>query len=283
MTQQTKSPRSWRRRILRLLLILLIPYVGILVLLLFLERKLIFFPTTAKKSWVSAPDSIHAEDVTLTISKGVSIHAWWCSPKDWTVEKGAMLFCHGNAGNLSHRGDRIRLFHEHLGLAVMIFDYPGYGKSTGKPSEKGCYESAEVARDWILEKGIAPEKIIFAGTSLGGGVAIEMATRHPCRALVSVSTFTSIPDMAAKQFPWLPSRPFIRNRFENLKKIEKCEAPLFLAHGTSDSLIPFEMGETLFATAREPKVFHTMQGKDHNDAPDESFYQDLKKFLNSLD
>lgn len=261
---------------------LLAIYGGLIVVLMIFETKFIFHPTTQSQGWREAPTSIHAEDVTWPLPNGNTIHGWWCKPEGWTPDKGAMIYCHGNAGNLSHRAEKIRLFHRSLGKAVLIFDYPGYGKSTGKPNEQGCYDAAEAAFQWLTEQQqVKPESVVIAGTSLGGGVAIELAIRHPHRALLLVSTFTSIPDMASKQFPWLPLKPFIRNRFENLDKIVNCKSPIFFAHGTADTLIPFQMSETLFNSATARKQLYRMTDLNHNDPPDEGFYLAFNSFLNS--
>src|SRR5262249_23613263 len=148
--------------------------------------------------------------------------------------RGTVLYCHGNAGNLSHRGEGVLRWHQLLGQSVLIFDYPGYGRSEGKPSEAGCYAAADAAYAWLTEtKKVLPQDLLIYAGSLGGGVAVALASRRPHRALVLVGTFTSIPDMAQRQFPWLPARWLVRNRFDNLGKIGRCTRPVFLAHGTA--------------------------------------------------
>jgi len=245
----------------------------------FLEAKLIFFPTRAEEEWLAPPNE-RVQEVELTASAGSRINTWWCPTKEWEPAHGATLYCHGNAGNLSHRANSITRWQQQMGQAVLIFDYPGYGKSTGKPSELGCYSAAAAAHDWLTQMQRVPaERVLLYGGSLGGAVAIELASRGPYRALVLVSTFTSIPDMAREHYPLLPVRWLIRNRFENLAKIGKCRKPLFIAHGTADSLIPFAHGERLFAAASEPKLFFPMQGYDHNHAPGPEFYRALSEFL----
>jgi len=278
----TEAPkqRTWLRRVRRLVLLLGGVYLGVLIVLLALERWLIFHPTTYADGWVEPPSAIHAEDVWLSLDDGVRIHAWWCPSEGWQPSHGAVLYAHGNAGNLSHRGEGVRLWQKEIRTGVLIFDYPGYGRSTGKPSEASCYAAADAAYDWLVrEKGVAPEKIILHGGSLGGGVAVELATRRRYRALILVSTFTSIPDMGAKLFPWLPTRWFIRNRFESLDKIARTEGRVFIAHGTADSFIPFTMGEQLFAAAPEPKAFLPLVGHDHNDGAGTEFFTAVARFL----
>jgi len=280
VTQPAVKQRSWKRIIARLLAFAVVAYLGAFIVLLSLERKFIFFPTTADEHWSPAPTKINAEDVNFTLTSGDTIHAWWCVPDGWKPERGAMLYLHGNAGNLSHRGESIRRFHQKLEIAVLIIDYPGYGKSTGKPDEESCYEAADLAYDWIVkDKQVPAEQVILYGGSLGGGVALELAHRREHRALILVATFTSIPDMAAHRMPWFPSRPFLRTRFDNLDKIGKCNKPIFMAHGTGDRVIPFEHGERLYEAANDPKRFLTLAGFDHNHTPPVDFYDELKRFL----
>jgi fermentation-respiration switch protein FrsA (DUF1100 family) len=245
----------------------------------FLEAKMIFFPTRASDDWLDPPNE-RVQNVELPAGDGSKIHAWWCPTKDWEPAQGATLYCHGNAGNLSHRANSIPRWQDQLGQAVLIFDYPGYGKSTGKPSETGCYRAADAVYDWLTQRQQVPaERTLLYGGSLGGAVAIDLASRRPYRALVLVSTFTSIPDMAHEYYPWLPIRWLIRNRFENLAKIGKCRKPLFMAHGTADRLIPFAHGERLFAAAPEPKRFFPLEGYDHQHTPGPEFYRALRDFL----
>ncbi len=246
----------------------------------FIERRLLFRPVSAARSWVEPPSALHAQDVFLPISKSVTIHAWWCVPDGWLPENGVVLYSHGNAGNLSHRAEGVGRWLSLLGRAVLLYDYPGYGKSTGKPGEPGCYAAGEAGLEWISrEAGVSPEQILLYGGSLGGAIAIELATRRPHRALVSVSAFTSVPDMAKKQYPWLPAGPFLRHRFDNLSKIGRCRGRVFLAHGTADRYVPFSMGERLFAAAPAPKRFFPMIDHDHYHSPGPDFYVELRRFL----
>jgi fermentation-respiration switch protein FrsA (DUF1100 family) len=269
-----------RHRLLRAVVALSYAYLGVLLVLLSLENRFLFHPTTAAESWEAPPPGLAVEDVEVTAADGNRVHMWWSQPPGWTPEKGALLYCHGNAGNLSHRGPQLIRFQQALGVATLIFDYPGYGKSGGRPSEAGLYASGEAAYRWLTEKrGVAGEKVILYGGSLGGAVALELATRHPHRAVVTVAAFTSFPDMASLRFPWLPVRWLVRNRLDNLKKIATLDTPAFLAHGTADRLVPFTQGQRLFAAAKGPKRFFPMEGYDHNHTPGPDFYVELKRFL----
>ncbi|MBI3408891.1 MAG: alpha/beta hydrolase [Planctomycetes bacterium] len=261
--------RSWR-----VLRVFLCAYLGVILVLSFLENRLVFRPSNAQE-W-AAPPSSEIQDVHLTSADGTKIHAWWC-PCD---EPGAILYCHGNAGNLSHRGRSILKMRDLLNAGVLIFDYPGYGKSDGNPTEEGCYLAAEAAYDWLVgEMKIDPNQILLYGGSLGGGVAVHIASRRPHRALVLAKTFTSAPDVAGRAYPWLPVHWVMRNRFDNLARIKECRQPVFIGHGTADRLIPFAQGRRLFEAANEPKRFCTLNGSGHDDPLPKEFFQELKEFL----
>ena len=269
-----ERPRSWPRRLLRFLALAACVYLGVILVLAIFENWLVYFPTSAQ-DWIPPP-SAEIKDIELTSADGTRIHAWW-----WPVagSNGAIVYCHGNAGNLSSRGPTLKKIRDALGESVLIFDYPGYGKSGGKPSEKGCYQAADAAYDWLLKQNIDPEKVVIYGGSLGGGVAVDLASRKKHRALVLTKSFTSLPDVGQHLHPWLPVRWLMRNRFDNLGKIGGITSPVFIAHGTADSLVPFEQGQRLFAAANEPKQFMQVNGGDHNDPLPAEFFQNLQAFL----
>jgi fermentation-respiration switch protein FrsA (DUF1100 family) len=276
--------RSWKRRMARRVVFGAYGYVGVLLVLLALENWFLFHPSPAAGSWEPPPDGMPVEDVRLTGADGTSLHAWWTAPDGWQPAQGAVLYCHGNAGNLSHRGYDLRGWRGQMNLAVLIFDYPGYGHSGGKPTEAGCYAAGEAAYDWLTrERHVPGERILLYGGSLGGAVATDLASRRPHRALVLVSAFTSFPDMAQKQFPWLPGRWLVRNQFDNLGKIARCRGPVVVAHGTEDGLVPFAQGERLFAAAREPKLFVPRLGVGHTDGSDPDLFAALRRFLQQVE
>jgi fermentation-respiration switch protein FrsA (DUF1100 family) len=243
-------------------------------------NRFLFRPVLHTHDWVEPPVGLPVEDVGLTGADGRRLHAWWTTPDGWHPSQGALLYCHGNAGNLSHRGEGVRRWRDLMGQAVLIFDYPGYGRSEGQPCETGCYASGDAAYDYLVAvQKVPPERILLYGGSLGAAVAIDLASRRPHRALVLVSGFTSLRDMARRLYPWLPIRWFLPSCFDNLAKIARCSGPVFIAHGTADHLVPFEQGERLFAAAREPKAFFPMAGYDHNHSPGPDFYVALREFL----
>jgi fermentation-respiration switch protein FrsA (DUF1100 family) len=228
----------------------------------FIERRLVFRPSTAVAAWEKPVDP-DTRDVNFVAADGSLIHAWWLPPTDPSA--GAVLLAHGNGGNLSHRGQLASDLRRTLGAGVLLFDYPGYGKSTGRPSEAGCYAAGEAAYQWLAREAMVPaNRVVLMGESLGGGTAVELATRHDHRALVLVFTFTSIPVVAKVHYRWVPTRLLMRTRFDNLSKIGRCRRPVFIAHGTADQVVPFAHGEALFTAANEPKAFLRLDGVDHD-------------------
>jgi pimeloyl-ACP methyl ester carboxylesterase len=228
--------------------------------LLALEDSLVYMATPASSSW-SEPRDLVKEDVELHSADGTRLHAWWCPVKD---SRGAVLFCHGQQGNLSHRAWLVPRL-QRLGASVLIFDYPGFGRSEGSPSEAGCYAAADAAYDWLVdEQKVSPCEILIIGKSLGGGIACDLAARRPSRGLVLCMTFTSLPDVAQRLLPVVPASWLMRNRFNNLDKIGQCKGPVFIAHGTRDFKIPPSQAERLFEAAPGPKRYFAMEGLGHS-------------------
>lgn len=279
-TAETPAPkRTWWAAIRRRLYLYGGIYLGVFLVLLWLENSFLFRPTTFAEGWYGPPTGLDVEDITLTTADGNTIHAWWTTPPDWTPERGAILYSHGNAGNLSGRGNSVQVYCNR-GHAVLIYDYPGYGKSTGKPTEKSIYAAGEACYQWLTAtKQIPGKAITLYGGSLGGAVATDLATRHPARALVLVSTFTSFPDMAQKTFPFFPTRWFVSNQLRTEEKLAKVSCPVFITHGTADRTIPFWMGERLYAAAKEPKEFLPIPDGNHNDGVGSEFFARLRAFL----
>ena len=260
------APESWGRwllrRVRRWAVLLLITYLGIVIVFWFLERRLVFQADSAEAVWLKAEDE-RSQDVSFASSDGNTIHARWIPPE--TPLHGAVLVAHGNGGNITHRGKFAAELRKTLGAGVLLFDYPGYGKSSGTPTEESCYASGEAAYKWLTdEQKIAANRVILGGESLGGGTAVELATKHEHRALVLVFTFTSLPDAAKYHYPFLPVHTLMRTRFDNLAKIGRCRRPVFVIHGTDDRVVPFRHSEQLFAAANEPKEFVRLDGKGHD-------------------
>jgi pimeloyl-ACP methyl ester carboxylesterase len=273
------KPQGWWPAIRKRLVLYGGLYLGVLLVLLWLENWFLYHPTRAADGWEAPPEDLRIQEATFPSDDGSTIHAWWTEPPGWTPAQGALLFSHGNAGNLSQRGWSVKVYRDQ-GHAVLIYDYPGYGKSTGKPSEKGIYAAGEAAYRWLTETKQIPDRTItLYGGSLGGAVATHLAARHPARVLVLVAAFTSFPDMAQRQFPIFPARWLVSNQMNNLGKMPSVQCPVFIAHGTADGLVPFSMAERLYAAAPEPKYLFPIPNGDHSDGVGADFFMRLRAFL----
>lgn len=222
-------------------------------------------------------------DVWVQASDGVKLNAWFYPGGTNAARCRVVLVCHGNGGNISHRLDLCRALLG-TGAGVFLLDYRGYGRSGGRPSESGTYLDAQAAYHWLRENGFAPENILVYGESLGGAVAAELALREKVGGLILQSAFTSVPDLGAELFPWLPVRWLSRIRYDTLQKLPRVTAPVLVMHSRADTLIPFRHAERNFAAAKDPKLFCELEG-DHNDAIQARapFLGGLEKFLGLIE
>lgn len=247
------------RRLRRLGFIAALTYVAVCLAVYVFQGRMIYFPTAAYER-TPADVGLDYDTVILTADDGVRITAWYV-PADGAM--GTVLFCHGNAGNLSDRLTTLRLLNL-LGCNVLALDYRGYGTSEGKPDEQGTYLDAEAAwRYLVQEAGHSPERVVLLGRSLGGAVAVELATRHQPAALVVESSFTSLADVGQIHYPLLPVRPLCRFRYDSARKVPDIACPKLFIHSTDDELIPLEVGRRLYEAAAEPKQFLETPG-GHN-------------------
>jgi len=232
--------------------------VALLALAYFRQESLVFFPDRHLR-FTPADLGMIFEDVRLETSDGVTVAAWWIPRPNG---RGALIFCHGNAGNMGDRVGKLRLFHD-LGLSVLALEYRGYGASQGRPSEQGTARDMDAAVAHLRDaRGIPLDRTVFYGESLGGAVAIEAATRWLPAALVAESTFTSARAMARHHYPFVPPA-LVRVRYDSLSRVRGLTCPKLFLHGPADTIVPFGMGEELFRAAPEPKRFATLVG-DHN-------------------
>jgi fermentation-respiration switch protein FrsA (DUF1100 family) len=223
------------------------------------QPRLLYYPDVPTRELTATPGRIGLdyESVALSTDDGVRLSAWFIPHP---APRATLLFFHGNAGNLSHRLESIRLFHE-LGLAVFIIDYRGYGESEGRPTEAGTYIDATAAWRYLVEtRQIPPQDIVIFGRSLGGAIAAELASRTRPGALILESAFTSVPNMAARLYPWLPVRSISRFRYDTRRALDTIACPVLIIHSREDEVIPFAEGEQLYAHAREPKRFLELRG-----------------------
>ena len=207
-----------------------------------LEKKLIYHPDPFPIELIGS-NKVPFEDAWIQSADGTRIHGWFADHPD---PIGVALFCHGNAGNVVDRGGTLKILNERHQLAVMVFDYRGFGHSEGSPDEKGILADARAARKWLANRtGVQESEIILMGRSLGGAVAVDLAARDGAKALVLASTFGSMPKVAKNAVPMAPTF-LMTQRFNSLKKIKNYEGPLLQSHGDADELIPIAQGRELF-------------------------------------
>jgi len=244
-----------------------------------LERKMIFHPAPFPEgNW--EPHGLAHEDAWFEAEDGTSLHGWFVPHPD---PIGVALFMHGNAGNISSRAQTLHVLNGRHRLSVLAFDYRGYGRSEGKPSERGILQDARAARAWLARRtGVPEQDIILMGRSLGGAVAVDLAAKDGARGLVLASTFTSLPDVGAHHFRWLPTSPLMSLRLNSLSKIRYYSGPLLQSHGDADRVIPYDLGQRLYEAAPGPKRFVTLPGGGHNDPRPETYRIALDEFLASL-
>jgi fermentation-respiration switch protein FrsA (DUF1100 family) len=249
-----------------------------------LERRSLYCPD---RQIIATPAvyRLPFEQLALKTKDGVRIKGWFIPAESRLLASSlVLLFCHGNAGNISHRLDKLQIFHK-MGFSVLLFDYRGYGQSEGVPSEAGTYADADAAYQYLMgTQKIHPSQIILYGESLGCAVATEMARRHAAGALILESPFTSTVEMAKRVFPWLPVRWIIRNRYDNLSKMPEIKMPVLIMHSPQDEIVPFDMGRQLFGAIPGPKAFFELAG-GHNDGFEVTgnrYIQAIASFIRSL-
>ena len=224
------------------------------------------------------------EEVVFHASDHTRLHGWFFPANTNSTRRNlAVLYCHGNGGNISHRLDTCAALLA-AGANVLAFDYRGYGRSEGVPSEQGTYKDAQAAYQWLRQKGFSGPEVIAFGESLGGGVAAELATREEVGGLILQSSFTSIPDMGAELFPWLPVRWMGTIRYDTRSKLPRLRVPVLVMHSAEDELVRIHHGKSNFAAANEPKLFCELRG-DHNNplADARQFIAGVEKLLDLVD
>jgi hypothetical protein len=244
------------------------------------ENSFIYFPPRFPEGF--PPQDLyarHVEEVWLTTLDKVKVNARYLPNP--TSEK-ALLWFHGNAENVGYGLERL-MFYSRVAVNVLAVDYRGYGKSEGSPDEAGVYRDADAAHDYLIqERHIQPKNIVVFGHSLGGAVAIDLASRRDCGGLIVQSSFTSAKDMARRLFR-IPLFEYIpKSQFNSLAKIRRVRAPILIVHGTRDEVVPFSMGQRLFKAAPEPKFFFPVEDAGHNDVVEvggEDLLDHLKSFL----
>jgi uncharacterized protein len=226
-----------------------------------LLHALLYFPARAIASTPAAA-GLEYEDVAIQTADGERLHAWWVQTPAPPI--GHILLCHGNGGNVGDRVEQIALLVA-AGFDVLAFDYRGYGRSSGRPSEEGTYRDARAARDVLLRQpAVDAARVFYLGESLGAAVALELAHAHPPAGLILQSPFTSIRDMARLHYPLIP-RALVPDAYPSLRLIGALDGPLLVLHGERDEIVPPLHGEALYDAATCPKRLEILPGVGHND------------------
>jgi uncharacterized protein len=274
-----------RRNLGRMIMVRVVLWLFILfVMLRWFEYRQVFQPS---RSFENNGQELGRpmEVVSIETADGVVLNAWFF-PADADAPRAdwVWLLCHGNAGNISHRLRHASVLLD-TGAAALLFDYRGYGRSQGRPSEAGTYLDAQAAHAWLGQRGYDPARIMVLGESLGGAVGAELALRETVGGLALVAAFTSVPDMGAELFPWLPVRWLGTIGYRTVDKLAEVQVPVMVIHGPADSLVPFRHAERNYAAIRGPKQLWTIPG-DHNDflhADVSRYAEGLRRFMELLE
>ncbi len=245
----------------------------------FMAGRSLYFPARYPDGFWDLQAPLGARDVWLESADRVRLHGWFVASAGSRL---VTLFLHGNAGNVTHRAAHLREIAA-AGSAVLVLDYRGYGKSAGRVSEQGLYRDAEAAYGHLLHDGHRPEDIVIHGESLGSAVAVDLASRQPCGALVLEASFTAAGDIAGTVLPLIG--PLLVRSFDSRRKIGRVRAPILFIHGAADEIVPLRFGQALFALAPEPKTFWTVPASGHNDIVETAgtaYRQRLRSFYEGL-
>ena len=226
-----------------------------------LLNSLLYFPT---REIDRTPEQAGLDwrDVAIETDDGERLHGWWIGAG--SAPAGHLLLCHGNAGNVADRVLHASLLTA-VGFDVLMFDYRGYGRSSGKPSEQGTYTDARAALACLMRRpGVDASRVIYLGESLGGAVAVELALAHPPAGLVLLSTFASVREMSRVHYPFVPAA-LVPDAYPTLQRIRELRTPLLVVHGEGDEIVPLSQARALFEAAPDPKRLHVVPGAGHND------------------
>lgn len=269
-----------------LVLLLVLGYALLSASVYFSQRGMVYYPV---REMVASPSDIGLdyEEVLFSNALGTELHGWWLPTPE---ARHTLFFCHGNGGNISHRLESFSIFHQ-LGLNIFIFDYSGYGRSGGKPSEKATRADARAAWQWVTGvKGVSPAEMVIFGRSLGGGVAAtlvgELQERgRPPAALILESTFTSLVDMGRRLYPWLPVKQLARFRYESDRHLHDVRVPALFIHSPQDDIVPYALGKALHDGYGGPKKFLEIRGPHNSGFMDSGavYTEGLKSFLHRLE
>jgi fermentation-respiration switch protein FrsA (DUF1100 family) len=251
-------------------------YLAVVALLYAFQRDIMYRPDSIKRVAPSYyPMLAGVQEVVLTTPDGLHVYAWYSAPP---VGRPTVAIFHGNGGSLRSQRYRLKYFKD-ANMGVLVLGYRGYAGSEGTPSEEGLYTDARTALDWLNAQGIADNRIVLYGESLGTGVATKMAVEREFAAVVLESPYTSTVDVAAARFPFVPVSWLMKDRFESLARIGQVQEPLFVMHGEADDVIPQSYGHRLFDAANEPKEGFWPKLAGHNSIFDLGGFQTAAEFI----
>ncbi|MDD3579414.1 MAG: alpha/beta hydrolase [Desulfobacca sp.] len=243
-----------------------------------IERTFIFFPSR-RLECTPQHQGLKFQECFFNNTDGLQLHGWYVPA---AASAPVLMWCHGNAGNISHRVEYLARVHQ-VGLGVFVFDYRGYGLSQGCPSEAGVYQDAGAAFQHLCGPlGVSPSQMVLLGHSLGSAVATELATKVFVRALILQSAFTNIADMARHHYPWLPGKRLVAHKFDLARRLPALKLPKLFIHGQKDKIVPFWMGEQLYRLAPPPKEFYPIVEAGHHDIYQlggRNYFDRLKSFV----
>ncbi len=227
-----------------------------------LDRRFVYFPEPWQEADWAAQWRLPLEDVWFEAADGVRLHGWWVEAPD---SPAVLLWCHGNAGNIIHRLENLAELNRR-GLSVFIFDYRGYGRSGGRPSEEGLYRDAEAAYDTLIRTGRASsDRLVLFGQSLGAAVAGDLATRRKAAGLILETPFPSVRDVVRTYYGPMPLHWLLRSRYDLRRRLRQVQIPLLIIHGDQDEVLPLALGRAVYDAALPPKDFYLIHGARHND------------------
>jgi len=271
------SAKLWLRYGWRFVRPVLLAYLVVVLAMMLLESQLVYpIPPAGMGDW--SPVGLGHEDVWFESADGTRLHGWFVPHP---APKRAILYCHGNGEHVAFNADLAALLRDSLQASVFLFDYRGYGRSAGRPSEEGCIADGRAAQRWLAKRMESrPSELILMGRSIGTAVAVALAAEQGAAALVLESAFPTMTDVAALHHPWLPVRWAMDNRYDCLSRIARFHGPLLQSHGTADELIPLALGRQLFDAAPSThKQWLALSNLGHNSPWPGSYYADLANFL----
>jgi hypothetical protein len=271
-------PRGWWHSVLTLIGVLIALYLGVLAYVYVTQRSFIYLPDARRPDLVASGATETFATVTLTAADGIATVSWYRAAN---AGRPTLVLFQGNAGNIADRVFKVVPFLQE-GWGVLLVGYRGYGGNPGQPTEAGLYADGRAALDYLVQQGVVPGWLVLYGESLGSGVAVQMATEIRTGALVLEAPFTSLADMAQRQFPYFPARWLVIDRFASLAKIGSIPTPLLILHGERDAIVPVDLGRRLFEAANEPKALHVFPEPGHVDLYDYGAERAVIEFVEKM-